>query len=236
MSSSGSRLEHRIKSIRQRIDDAARSVGRDPSEVRLVAVTKMVDADRIRGAYDAGLRDFGENYAQQLVYKHEALAVHCPDVRWHFIGHLQRNKVRTIVGRVHLIHSVDSIRLLDEIERRAAQQGSIQSCLIQVNVGEESQKTGIAPDQLRELLSAGLQRSSCRVVGLMTMPPYGASAEDSRPFFRQLRQLKDQAQQWFVSAGVQELSMGLSHDFEVAVQEGATHVRIGTAIFGSRPS
>lgn len=222
-----------LRRVRERIAAAAERVGRDPSEVTLVVVTKTRGLDEVRSAVDAGATDLGENYVQELEAKAEALAD--MDVRWHAIGHLQTNKVRKLAGFVHLVHSVDSLRLAEEIDRRAAAAGRQVPVLVQVNVSGEESKFGLAPAQVLPLAREVGGLSAARLAGLMTMPPYSDDPEASRPHFVRLRELRDR----LVEAGIpaerlRELSMGMTGDFEVAVEEGATLVRVGTAIFGPR--
>lgn len=223
----------RVAAVRERIDAACARAGRDPGEVRLVAVSKKQPAWKIDEAAAAGVADVGENYVQELLEKQGA--VREPGaVRWHFVGRLQRNKVKQVVeGGVALIHAVDSERLAREIDKRARAAGVVQSILIAVNVAGEATKSGVSPPDLEPLLGAveGLEGLSCR--GLMTMPPPG-EPEESRVHFRALRELRDR----LAGAGrsLPELSIGMSGDLEVAVEEGATLVRVGTAVFGSRPS
>lgn len=222
-----------LRRVQERIAAAAERVGRDPSEVTLVAVTKTRGLDEVRAVIEAGATDLGENYAQELEAKAEALAD--MEVRWHAIGHLQTNKVRKLAGFIHLVHSVDSLRLAEEIDRRAAAAGRQVPMLVQVNVSGEKSKFGLAPAQALSLAREMGELNAARLAGLMTMPPYSDDPETSRPHFVALRELRDR----LVEAGIpaerlRELSMGMTGDFEVAVEEGATLVRVGTAIFGPR--
>jgi PLP dependent protein len=215
---------------RARLAAAEQAAGRPAGSVRLVAVSKKMPPDDIRAAFDAGQRDFGESYGQELRDKRDALAA-LPDLRWHFIGPLQSNKVKYVAGKVTLVHSVDSAALLDEIERR----GAPQPCLVQVNVAGERQKHGVAPDELPGLLDrfAGMRCARCE--GLMLIPALVDDPEAARPSFAALRALRDrEAARARPNVELRELSMGMSHDLEVAVAEGATMVRVGSAIFGER--
>jgi PLP dependent protein len=225
----------RVASVRERIARAAASAGRDPASVDLLAVSKLHPPEAVAAACRAGVGQVGENYAQEMVAKMEALAgdAACASLAWHFIGRLQRNKARMVVGRAALIHAVDSIELAREIARRAAV-GAAQPILVAVSVAGEEQKTGVAPERLSELLAevAELPALECR--GLMTMPPWPERAEDSRPHFRTLRELRDRLAS--PAQPLRILSMGTTADLEVAVEEGATLVRVGTAIFGQRPA
>jgi len=218
----------RFEAVRRQVADAADVVGRDPSEVTIVAVTKTVGIEEIRLALDAGMRDLGENRVQEFIGKYGLF----PQVRWHFIGTLQTNKVKDVVGRAHLIHSVDSCRLIDEIDHRAQLAGVEQQVLLQVNVSGESTKHGFAPRELRDALVEASHHPGVLVRGLMTLAPFGR-AEEARWVFRELRELRDSLREMHLN-GVEldELSMGMSNDYCVAVEEGATLVRVGRAIFG----
>lgn len=220
-----------LAAVRARIERAARAAGRDPAAVRLMAVSKTKPETAIRAAYAAGQRDFGENYVQELAEKASALA-DLSDLRWHMIGHLQRNKAKQVVKLVSAIHTVDSVRLAEELGKRAAEaeRGRL-SVLVEVNVGGEAQKSGCAPAELVELLAAIERAPSLLLSGLMTVPPHTDDPAGARPFFDQLVALRD------AHGGVArlpELSMGMTHDLEQAVAAGATWVRVGTAIFGER--
>jgi pyridoxal phosphate enzyme (YggS family) len=215
--------------VRERIARAEQDAGRAAGSVRLLAVSKKMTTDDIRAALAAGQRAFGENYAQELRDKLAALATDPTPPEWHFIGPLQSNKLKYVVGRVALLHSVDSQALLDAIEAR----GASQACLVQVNVASEPQKRGVSPGDLPALLDrfAGLKWARCE--GLMLIPPLG----DAAPHFAALRALRDrEATQARPNVALGELSMGMSDDLEIAVAHGATIVRVGTAIFGARPA
>ncbi len=223
----------RLSEVRARIDAAARGAGRDPSSVRLVAVSKTFPIDAVREAYAAGQRDFGENRVQEALDKIAASAD--LDVRWHLLGHLQTNKARKAGMAFAMIQSVDSVELLRKIDAAAAESGRAPELLIQVDLAGETTKFGARPDEVPAILDAAAANRAARLVGLMALPPLPEDPEESRPWFRRLRELRDG---WLAAgtpaAMLQELSMGMSGDFEVAVQEGATIVRVGTAIFGSR--
>jgi PLP dependent protein len=221
----------RLERVTRALEAAASAGGRDPSSVRLVAVSKSFGADRISEALEAGVTDFGENRAQELAHKAAALGA---GPRWHFVGHLQTNKVRLVAGRVELIHSLDTRGLADALERRAAALEVVQEVLIEVNISGEPQKHGAEPAGLVELAEAVSSLRHLRLKGLMTIPPRPRSPEDSRPFYRRLATLG--ADVAAATEGATELSMGMSGDFEVAVQEGATLVRVGEALFGPRRS
>ena len=224
-----------LATVKERIAAAAGAAGRAPSSVLLVAVSKKMPASDIGAALGAGQRDFGENYAQELRDKRALLSagslVTGARPAWHFIGPLQTNKVKYVAGQVALIHSVDSLALLDELERR----GKDEACLIQVNLAGESQKRGVAVAALPALLDHVATLSHVRCAGLMTIPPLETTPAANRPLFAALRALRDQhAAVARPRVELVHLSMGMSHDFEVAIAEGATIVRVGTAIFGER--
>jgi hypothetical protein len=208
--------------------------GRSPDEVRLVAVTKTVSTAAIREAVDAGLRLFGENRVQEAQTKITSAELQIPgtEIEWHLIGHVQRNKAKSAVTLFEVIQTLDSTRLAEEIDRHAAEAGKRQRVLLQVKVSEEYSKQGIEPTAVGELLERTLDLPHLKLEGLMAMPPYFENPEDARPYFRRLRTIKEVFAQKGYPLG--ELSMGMSHDFEVAIEEGATLVRIGTALFGER--
>ncbi len=222
-----------IEHIRQRIRTTAEICGRRPEDIRLVAVSKTIPAERVRGAVEAGVLTLGENYIQEARAKIETLAD--LNVEWHFIGHLQRNKAKYAVNLFDLIHSVDSIRLAREIDKQAAKAGKQQAILIQVNTGKEASKSGVYAEDALALAREAAKMEHITVKGLMTLPPYFYAPEKVRPYFRALRELRDRIREVDI-AGIEmaELSMGMTGDFETAIQEGATMVRIGTAIFGER--
>lgn len=223
-------IAQNLEEVRQRLKAAARRARRDPAKVRLVAVSKTVAVERIREAVAAGQGLFGENYLQEARAKIAALG---EAATWHFIGHLQTNKAKAAVELFHLIHSVDSLHLAQALERAAAARGKVQEILLQVNLAGEESKSGAAPRAVAELLSTTLRLPHLKVVGLMTMPPWLADPEAVRPYFRALRELRDRLEK-LAGHPLPELSMGMSGDFEAAVEEGATLVRVGTVIFGSR--
>ncbi|MBI2895901.1 MAG: YggS family pyridoxal phosphate-dependent enzyme [Deltaproteobacteria bacterium] len=218
-----------LTEVRERIRATCTRVGRDPAEVTLVAVSKTVGADAIREAWAAGARVFGENHVAELEAKARALA-DLEGIEWHLIGHLQRNKVKALV-HAELVHSVDSVRLVEALATRTRPGG--QRVLVQVSLAGEEQKSGAPSGEVAGILDSTARTGGLvRAEGLMTMPPLTASLEDARPIFRRLRALRDEL------GGPEKLphlSMGMSHDFEAAIEEGATLVRVGTAIFGARP-
>lgn len=233
MTTPGTTIAERWRAVRAEVDAACIAAGRQPSEVTIVAVSKLHPASAVDEVAAAGATDVGENYAQELVAKRAAVALPSSSLRWHFIGRLQRNKARMIAGQVALVHAVDSVDLAVELGKRARAAGTIQPILAAVNVGGEAQKTGVAPDDARTLADALRAIDGIRLDGLMTMPPPTDDPETVRPAFRALRQLRDALAT--AASPLPELSMGMSSDFAVAIAEGATLVRIGTAIFGERP-
>jgi PLP dependent protein len=227
-------ISGRLAEVRDRVAAACARSGRSLDAITLVCVTKTVGADAIRAAHAAGARNFGENYGQELRDKAAALA-DLPDLRWHFIGALQRNKVKYAVGRTRLIHSVDSAALLEAIDRRAADLGLVQEILVELNLSDEASKSGIPEEALPALLQTLGRLPACRCVGLMTMPPFFDDPERARPLFARLRHLAlEHAGRPLPGVELRHLSMGMSGDFEVAIEEGATLIRVGTAIFGAR--
>ena len=222
-----------LSSVTERMARAAKKSGRNPEEVRLVAVTKTVSVEHIAEAGEVGGCVFGENRVQDARPKIETLGTH--NYHWHFIGHLQRNKVKYIPGLFELIHSVDNAELAEEIHRHSLKHGTVTPVLIQVNVSGEAGKSGVAPNHLEELLGRATHLDGIAVRGLMTIPPFDPDPEQSRKHFAALRKLRDRMRSVAIeNISMDELSMGMSNDFEVAIEEGATWVRVGTAIFGAR--
>jgi pyridoxal phosphate enzyme (YggS family) len=214
------------------ITTACARCGRDPATVRLVAVSKTHPAQAVRAAAAAGQTLFGESYVQEFLAKAETVEL---PVQWHFIGHLQSNKVKYLPGKVAMIHSVDRLSLAEEIDRQWGARGLTAEILIEVNLGGESSKSGVHEAELEPLLRRLSALSHLAVRGLMTLPPYCDDPEEVRPYFRRLRELAKRIEALSLPGVVmRELSMGMSHDFAVAIEEGATLVRIGTAIFGER--
>jgi pyridoxal phosphate enzyme (YggS family) len=222
--------------VRDRIAAAARRAGRQPEDIALMAVSKTFPAELIRESYDAGLRLFGENRVQEFAGKADALR----DLRaeWHLIGHLQTNKAAKAVELFAAVDSVDSLRLAQKLNASAQQLGKKLKVLIEINVGGEAAKSGVASEscELEGLLSAAADLEHLEFCGLMTIPPFTDDPQEARPYFRKLRDLRDQIARRLPAANMSELSMGMSHDFEVAIEEGSTCVRVGTAIFGERSS
>jgi hypothetical protein len=222
-------IRARYEAVQERVDAAALRAGRDPGEVTLVAVSKTWPADVVAAAADAGIPVFGENRAQELKEKHSVLGSR---VRWHFVGPLQSNKVRAVVGVAELVHSVDRYGLAEAIARRARSLGVVQDVLVEVNVGGEATKHGVEPAAAVRLAEEVAALEGISVRGLMAIPPRAGDPEATRPYFRDLASLRDLAAASV--PGAIELSMGMSADFEVAIEEGATIVRVGEAIFGPR--
>lgn len=229
-----STIAENIENVQNRIKRAAEKVGRDAKDIKLVTVTKTVDVNRIKEAVEAGLRIFGENRVQEAQKKVASSEFRVPSgkIEWHFIGHLQTNKVKYAVQLFDMIHSIDSTALAEELNKQAARINKIQDALIEVKLSEEETKHGVPKNELMELIESTKDMKNLNILGLMTIPPFFDDAEKTRPYFRRLRELRDVA----VKNGynLPELSMGMSHDFEIAIEEGATMVRIGTAIFGER--
>ena len=227
-------IAERYKQIRSRKDAAAIRSGRDPEEVVLMAVTKTHTPEEINQAIAAGATDAGENRVQELVEKYDKV----DPVRWHLIGHLQTNKVRNIIDKVVMIHSVDSIRLAREINKRAGAAGLVMDILIEINSAMEETKSGIAAEELEELVrDITSECSNVRIRGIMCIPPIAVDPEDARPYFREARELFEKMKTWDLPSDrfcPDTLSMGMSGDFEVAIEEGATIVRVGSSIFGPR--
>ncbi len=225
-------IRENIKWVENKIDDACKKSGRDREAVTLIAVSKTKPVSMLQEAYEAGCRDFGENKVQELVDKYE----HMPkDIRWHMIGHLQRNKVKYIVDKVYLIHSVDSLRLAEEISKEAGKKGVIVSILIEVNVAKEETKFGTTCEDVIELVEEIAKLPNIQVKGLMTIAPYVENPEENRQYFEKLRQIYvDIIRKNIDNVCMDVLSMGMTGDYEVAVTEGATYVRVGTGIFGER--
>ncbi|RPJ15098.1 MAG: YggS family pyridoxal phosphate-dependent enzyme [Desulfobacteraceae bacterium] len=230
-------LKERIDEINSRIRDAAYSCGRNPEEIKLVAVTKTVSAEKIREASVCGVSVIGESYIQEARKKYSLLSG--TPVSWHFIGHLQTNKAGYAVKMFDLIHSVDSIRLAEELDICAKKINKVQNILIQINAGREETKSGINEEALPDFIMEASRFQNISIKGLMAIPPFFDDPERVRPYFSSLRALRDKIRNLFVSdavpgVSINELSMGMSGDFEAAVEEGSTLVRIGTAVFGER--
>ena len=226
-------MKENLTNVIQRIRKVAVASGRNPETVRLVAVTKTVSADRVAEAIAAGVTILGENYVQEAREKVSALS--CYPVSWHFIGHLQTNKAKYVVTFADLIHSVDSLKLAQAIDKQAKKINKVQEILIQVNIGEENSKSGISVQNAQDLIKEISTLRNLSIKGLMVLPPFFNNPEKVRPYFVEIRNLRDRLKKENISnVSMNELSMGMTGDFEAAIEEGATLVRIGTRIFGER--
>ncbi len=225
-------LSDNLKQVQENIRRVCGEAGRNPSEVTLVAVSKTKPLSMLQEAYHEGVRDFGENKVQEML---EKMAVMPSDVRWHFIGHLQRNKVKYIVGRVYLIHSVDSLRLAEEISREAVKKKTEVNILVEVNVAQEESKFGVSVKEAPELVEGIAMLPAIHVQGLMTIAPYTQDPGSNRQYFKKLKQLSvDIIRKNIDNVTMNVLSMGMTGDYMVAIEEGASCVRVGTGIFGER--
>lgn len=225
-------LKDNLTNVEQHIKDACERSGRSLSEVCLVAVSKTKPKEMLMEVYDCGIRQFGENYVQEMVDKVDSLP---KDITWHMIGHLQRNKVKYVVGRAAMIHSVDSERLAAAISEEAVKKNIVQDILVEVNVAGEENKFGVTFEDASAFIEKIAQLKNIRIRGLMTSAPFVDNPEDNRKYFKQLKQLLvDINQKNIDNVCMDVLSMGMTNDYTVAVEEGATHVRVGTAIFGAR--
>ncbi len=236
MSQTNTPVEKRVLEVRESIAVAARKAGRSPDTVTLIAVSKTFPPDAIKEAIEAGLTVFGENRIQEARPKIQELSKYTMtrSVSWHFIGHLQRNKARFGVRIFDMIHSVDSLKLSEELNREAEKLEKHQKILLQVKLSDEEAKHGVSHDSLSELIEKTITLTHLRIEGLMTMPPYFEDAEKARPYYRRLREIRDSLEKGGVR--LPELSMGMSNDYAIAIEEGATMVRVGTALFGERAS
>ncbi|MCR5509292.1 MAG: YggS family pyridoxal phosphate-dependent enzyme [Lachnospiraceae bacterium] len=225
-------LRDNLIQVNENIAEAAKRSGRDPSDITLIAVSKTKPVSMIEEVYSLGVRDFGENRVQELVGKYDVLP---HDIRWHLIGHLQTNKVKYIVDKVYMIHSVDSLKLAEEISREAKKHSVTVNILIEVNVSGEESKFGVSPDELEDLIRKASVLPGIRIRGLMTVAPYVVDSEQNRAIFVKMKQfVVDIIQKNIDNVYMDCLSMGMSGDYIVAVEEGATYVRVGTSIFGER--
>ena len=225
-------LKENLANVEKNIEQACKNAGRSRDEVTLIAVSKTKPVEMLQEIYDENIRDFGENKVQELCSKMEQLP---SDIRWHMIGHLQRNKVKYLMGKVVLIHSVDSLRLAEQIEHEAAKADIVMPVLIEVNVAEEESKFGTTSEAAMQLVEAVSKLPHIKIRGLMTIAPFTDNPEDNRIYFRKLKQLSvDIKSKNIDNVDMDELSMGMTGDYEVAIEEGATMVRVGTGIFGKR--
>ena len=224
-------LRENYEEVRRNIREACLEAGRDPESVKLIAVSKTKPVSMIRDFYDLGQRDFGENHVQEIVQK----SAEFPEATYHMIGHLQRNKVRQVVGKVEMIHSVDSLRLAEEISKESVKQGITSRILIEINVGNEESKYGFSFEEAEDAARAFSPLPGIQVEGFMCVAPYVSNPELNRPLFRKMYDLSVDIQSKNIdNIQVKELSMGMTNDYRIAVSEGATIVRVGTALFGSR--
>ena len=225
-------LKENLAQVEENIQRACERAGRDRKEVTLIAVSKTKPVEMLREIYDAGIRVFGENKVQELVDKYEVLP---EDIKWQMIGHLQRNKVKYIIDRVDLIHSVDSIRLAETIDKEAEKKGITAKILIEVNVAKEDTKFGLMPEEVDDFIEQLANYKHIQVQGLMTIAPFVSDPEENRPIFARLRELSvDIGKKNVDNINMSVLSMGMTNDYQVAIEEGATMVRVGTGIFGAR--
>lgn len=226
-------IRENIESIRKRIADAAKRAGRDADDIKLIAVTKTVDVDKVEEAIAAGALDAGENKPQELARKYEVLG---DKIRWHQIGSLQTNKVKYIIDKVCMIHSLDREGLAEEIDKRASKIGRVIDCLVQVNISGEESKHGMSREEVEPFVRLVAEKyPNIKIKGLMTMAPFDAERDEIKKVFRDLKELSDEINNMNIgNVEMKELSMGMTNDFEIAVEEGATMVRVGTAIFGKR--
>ncbi|MDY2956465.1 MAG: YggS family pyridoxal phosphate-dependent enzyme [Lachnospiraceae bacterium] len=225
-------LKDSLNEVKKNISEACKRVGRDPKDVTLIAVSKTKPVEMLSEVYNEGVRDFGENYVQELVDKIEIMP---KDIRWHMIGHLQRNKVKYLVGKVACIHSVDSIRLAEEINERSVKSGIVTEIMAEVNIAGEESKFGFKRDEVYDFAEKVSVMKGVKLTGLMTSAPYVADPEENRLYFREMKSLSvDINAKNIDNVNITGLSMGMTNDYVVAVEEGATHVRVGTAIFGAR--
>lgn len=225
-------IRSNIDRIKENINNACGRVGRNPAEVEIIGVTKTIDIDRINYALECGITNIGENKVQELTDKYEKIQ---KNVKWHLIGHLQTNKVKYIIDKVDLIHSLDSIGLAEEIEKRAAKAGLLKEVMVQINVAQEESKFGISLEEADSFLEKLLRFNNLKVVGLMTIAPFLDNVEEVRPFFRLLKEkYVEYSRITGKNIEMKYLSMGMTNDYEVAIEEGANLVRIGTGIFGAR--
>lgn len=225
-------LKENLKQVENNIQIACQKAGRSRDEVTLIAVSKTKPVEMLQEVYDCGIREFGENKVQEMTGKMEELP---SDIKWHMIGHLQRNKVKYIVGRTELIHSVDSLRLAEEISGQSVKKGVISDILVEVNIAQEDTKFGTSREEAIQLVEAIAGLPNIRVKGLMTIAPYVENPEDNRKYFEEIKQLSvDITSKNIDNVSMNVLSMGMTGDYMVAIEEGATHVRVGTGIFGER--
>ena len=225
-------VSENIANVRKNVEAAAKRAGRDPKEILLLAVSKTMEVPRIKAAVECGLNSLGENRVQEIMEKYEPMG---PDVKWHLIGHLQTNKVKYIIDKVELIHSVESLKLAEEIDKQAKKHGLVADILVEINMAKEESKFGIMPEEAESFITELSKLENIRVRGIMTVAPFVENAEDNRVYFRNMKQLLvDINAKKINNINMDTLSMGMTGDYEVAIEEGATIVRVGTGIFGKR--
>ena len=225
-------IKNNIQIVQCKINDACKKAGRDPETANLIAVSKTKPVSMLQEAYDAGIRDFGENKVQEILEKYDQLP---GDIRWHMIGHLQRNKVKYIIDKVCLIHSVDSLRLAEEISKEAVKHNLTMPILIELNIAAEESKFGLSFEECEEMITQISTLPNIQIKGLMTVAPFVENAEENREYFKAMKQLSvDIMTKNIDNVCMDILSMGMTGDYEVAIEEGSTHVRVGTGIFGER--
>lgn len=225
-------VKENLQEVEKKIEEACRRAGRDRSEVTLIAVSKTKPVSMLQEAYSAGIREFGENKVQEMMDKYDVLP---DDIHWHMIGHLQRNKVKYLMGKAALIHSVDSLRLVEEISAQSVRHQVVTDILIEVNIAGEETKFGTDREEAISLVEEASRLPGIHICGLMTIAPFVENPEDNRTYFRQIRELSvDIAAKKIDNVDMRILSMGMTGDYEVAIEEGATMVRVGTGIFGAR--
>ena len=225
-------IKNNIQIVQRKINDACKKAGRDPETANLIAVSKTKPVSMLQEAYDAGIRDFGENKVQEILEKYDQLP---GDIRWHMIGHLQRNKVKYIIDKVCLIHSVDSLRLAEEISKEAVKHNLTMPILIELNIAAEESKFGLSFEECEKMITQISTLPNIQIKGLMTVAPFVENAEENREYFKAMKQLSvDIMTKNIDNVRMDILSMGMTGDYEVAIEEGSTHVRVGTGIFGER--
>ncbi len=226
-------IKENYDGILKRIEATCKKTGRNPKDIKVIAVSKTVDSERAKNAIEAGVEHLGENRVQELVKKYEELEV--IDVKWHMIGHLQKNKVKYIIDKVELIHSVESLSLAEEINKRAEKNDLVANVLIELNIGEEESKFGISEDHVYDFIKSMEDFENIKVLGLMTVAPFCEDPEDVRWVFKKMKNIYDKVSTMnFKNTEMKYLSMGMTNDFEIAIEEGSNIIRIGTAIFGAR--
>ncbi len=223
-------IKENIEKILSKIKNSAQKCGRDPDSVKLVAVSKTFPAELVIEAVNAGLKDFGENYVQDFLTKYDKLEKY--QVKWHFIGHVQTNKVKYIYDKISLLHTLDSVKLAEKLNKKLTEVNRILNALIQINIGREPNKYGIFEEEVETFLEQMEKYKHINITGFMTIPPFFEKKEEVRPLFAKMRMLLEKFSTY--NENLKELSMGMSHDFDIAIEEGATIIRIGTAIFGER--